>query len=211
MKHFLVLVTLLFPLVASAAPTDDVIAAMKKADQAKMVLDINAGDAARASSNLGKQGTELAAACNDAVDKAIAAGSTDKTILLVDGYQKVALGTVKPDHCAPLAELAKSFDAKTAAAKDDRDAKLSAPFIAAGITGDKLAWAIRWSKNDYDFYGVGGAILKPAELKKASVVFLITGDADHAWALHRYSFKGDKSSGETQEGFKKRPGATKFR
>ncbi|HEX7699558.1 MAG TPA: hypothetical protein VF403_02515, partial [Kofleriaceae bacterium] len=108
MKHFLVLITLLFPLVVSAAPTDDVIAAMKKADQAKMILDINTNNAARASSDLGKQGADLAAACNDAVDKAITAGSTDKTILLVDGYKKVPLGTVKPEHCAPLAELAKS-------------------------------------------------------------------------------------------------------
>jgi hypothetical protein len=122
MKHFLALLPLLFPLTASAAPADDVIAAMKKADQAKMVLDTNAGDRARASSDLGKQGTAIATACNDAVDKALVAGATPQTILVVDGYKKVALGTVKPEHCAPLADLAKSFDAKVASAKEDREA-----------------------------------------------------------------------------------------
>ena len=97
-KHFLIL----------AAPT--VIAAMKKADPAKMVLDISAGAPARASSSLGKLAADLAVAGNDAVDKVIAAGSTDKTTLLVAGRETVPLDMVKPHHCARLADLAKSFE-----------------------------------------------------------------------------------------------------
>ena len=87
-------------------------------------------------------------------------------ILLVDGDKKVALGTVKPEHCAPLAALATTFDQKTAAATSDREAAVTGRFKASGLIGDKLAWAIRWSKNDYDFYGVGGTILGPAQVKR---------------------------------------------
>ena len=213
MTNFLLFAAFLLPLAATAAPApgDDVIAAMKKADQAQMVLDINRKDAARASGNLGAQASKIAAECNAAVEKALASGSTARTILLVDGYKEVALGTVKPEHCAPLAELAAQFDAKTAVAKSDRDVAVTKPFKAAGLTGDKLAWAIRWSKNDYDFYGVGGTILGPAQVKAARVVFLVTGDADHVWELHRYVFMGDKLMGTTQQQFLVRPGPSKFR
>ncbi len=211
MTKLLMLAAFLFPAFASAAPSDDVIAAMKQADQAQMVLDIDRKDAARASDNLGAQAVKIAAECNTAVDKALASGLTARTILLVDGYKEVALGTVKPEHCAPLAELAAQFDAKTAAAKAEREAAITRPFKAAGLTGDKLAWAIRWSKNDYDFYGVAGTILKPAQVKAAKVMFLITGDADHVWELHRYVFMGDKLMGTTQQQFLVRPGPSKFR
>jgi len=154
MTKALILVAFLFPALASATPTDDVIAAMKQADRAQMV---------RASPNLGAQGSRIAAACTDAVDKA------------------------------------------------DREAAVTGRFKASGLTGDKLAWAIRWSKNDYDFYGVGGTILGPAQVKAARVMFLVTGDADHVWELHRFVFMGDKLMGTTQQQFLVRPGPSKFR
>ena len=201
MTKALILVAFLFPALASATPTDDVIAAMKQADRAQTV---------RASPNLGAQGSRIAA-CTDAVDKALASGSTASTILLVDGDKKVALGTVKPEHCAPIAALATTFDQKTAAATSDREAAVTGRFKASGLTGDKLAWAIRWSKDDYDFYGVGGTILGPAQVKAARVMFLVTGDADHVWELHRFVFMGDKLMGTTQQQFLVRPGPSKFR
>ncbi len=220
MTKLMLLVTCLLPLaVATAAPApvpapvpaDDVIAAMKKADQAQMVLDIKSKDPTHASPDLGAQCQKIAAECNDTVDRALAGGSAATTILLVDGYVKVALGSVKPEHCAPLAELARTFDAKSAAATAQRDSALIAPFKAAGVTGEKLAWAFRWSKEDYDFYGVGGAMLKPAQVKAAKLMFLVTGDADHLWELHRYVFLGDRLVGTTSQQFLLRPGPSKFR
>ncbi len=211
MTKLLLLAALLLPAVASAAPTDDAITAMQRADQAQMVLEINAEDPSRASSDLGAQATKLATECNDAVDKALAAGSTASTILLVDGYRKVALGTVKPEHCAKLADFAKQLDAKIAAARADRDAAITGPLKAAGLGGEKLAWAVRWTKNEYDFYGAGGKILKPAQLAGAKVIFLVTGDADHVWVLHRYAFAGNKLTGSTEQQFLVRPAPSKFR
>ena len=218
MTKLLLLVTCLLPLaIAAAAPvpaavsSDDVIAAMKEADQAHMVLDLQSKDPARASPDLGAQGQKIAAECADTVDRALAGGSSATTILLVDGYLHVSLGSVKPEHCAPLAELARTFDAKSAAATAQRDAALVGPLKAAGITGDKLAWATRWSKDDYDFYGVGGTILRPTQVKAAKLLFLVTGDADHLWELHRYVFLGDKLMGTTSEQFLVRPGPSKFR
>jgi hypothetical protein len=226
MTKLLLLVTCLLPLaVAAAAPasptspaspvspvsSDDVIAALKKADQAQMVLDLGRKDPAHASPDLGAQGQKIAAECNDTVDRALAGGAPAASILLVDGYKKVVLGSVKPEHCAPLAELARDLDAKIAAATSQRDSALAGPFKAAGITGDKLEWAIRWSKNDYDLYGVGGTILAPSQVKAARLLFLVTGDADHLWELHRYAFLGDKLMGSTRQQFVVRPGPSKFR
>jgi hypothetical protein len=197
---------------AHASPAEDAVAdAMKAADRYRGVLEIKLDDAATASDDLGKHGLEVAQACSAAVDRLIAGGANAKSEILVDGYKKVVLATVKPDHCDKLAALAKDFDAKAQAAKLARAEKIAAPFKAAGLTGDKLAFAIRVTDGDYDIYGIGGTIVKPAALKQAAVLFILTGDRDHDWVLHRYAFKGDAAVSQTEQTFIVRPAPSKFR
>jgi hypothetical protein len=214
MTKSIVLAALLISLstLAHASPEEEAVAdAMKAADRYRGVLEIKVDDAASASDDLGKHGLEYAQACSNAVDRMIAGGANAKTEILVDGYKKVVLATVKPEHCDKLAALAKDFDAKAKAAKQARADKVAAPFKAAGLTGDKLAFAIRVTENDYDIYGAGGTILKPAALKAAAVLFILTGDRDHDWVLHRYAFKGDAQVSQTEQTFIVRPAPSKFR
>src|SRR5882757_4204628 len=96
---------------AHASPAEDAVAeAMKDADSYRGVLEIKADDAADASDDLGKHGLEVAQACAAAVDRLIAGGANAKSEILVDGYKKVVLATVKPEHCDKLAALARDFD-----------------------------------------------------------------------------------------------------
>jgi hypothetical protein len=206
----LILALLVIPMTALASPADDVADAMKAADRVRGVLEIKANDAT-ASSDLGPRGLEAARTCSAAVDRAKAGGMTAASDILVDGYLHVSLGEIERDHCAKLAALATGFDGKTKAAKSKRDDRLTGPLKAAGVAGDKLAFALEWGKQDFDIYGAGGAILDAKGIKRASVLFLITGDRDHRWKLFRYRFDGDKLAAKTEESFRYRPAPSKFR
>jgi hypothetical protein len=199
------------PMTALASPADDVADAMKAADHVRDVLEIKANDHATASGDLGATGLAAARACSAAVDRAKAAGLTATSDIVIDGYLHVPLGEIERDHCAKLATLATGFDGVTKAAKSKRDDKLTGPLKAAGVGGDKLAFALEWGKQDFDIYGAGGAILDAKGIKRASVLFLVTGDRDHRWKLFRYRFDGDKLAGKTEESFRYRPAPSKFR
>jgi hypothetical protein len=207
-----ILAALLLSSTAALASADEeaVVAAMKAADKYRSVVEIKLSDPTTASKDLGKKGLEYAQACSAAVDKMLAGGAKETSEVLVDGYKKVVLSTVKPEHCDKLAAICKDFDAKANGAKKSRAEGIEGPFKAAGLTGDKLAFAIRMTTADYDIYGNGGVILRPAAVKSADVLFILTGDRDHDWVLHRYAFKGDKQVSQTDQTFILKPDSSKF-
>lgn len=113
--------------------------------------------------------------------------------------------------CIPLMTAAKAFGKEVTAAKAAREAEQYGPFKKAGIGGDKLeVCGQNWRSN---IRGVGGGVLSPAQIKKASVLFVRLGPATDTglYSLRRFAFKGDKLVSSTEKNFIGLPGAGAFK
>jgi hypothetical protein len=146
-----------------------------------------------------------AEACRKTVKDDLAGGDTLDTV--IHGYSESFTVRELSAACARLDASVQASQARHDANDKALSAKIDAPLIAAGLSGDKL----EMMGFDDDIYGPGAIKLTPAQFKRASVVFRVRQGADYEWTLHRFTFKGDKLISETQEGFLTQPGPSKYR
>lgn len=210
---FLPIVLGLVRTVASAkSDQDDTLESIHRAIIYLEQLKAYAQDLTEVPDGVGAKGLEVAAECSIAINRAILAGIDDKTArILVDDYKNMTLAEVRSEYCNKLAALAENFDDRVQFAKSEQEIKLGAPFKRAGIRGDKLRLAIVAKHRGNAILGVGGAPLPPAQIRRASLLFIATAESDGQWKLYRFTFKGDKLVSETHQAYATRPNASKFR
>jgi hypothetical protein len=156
-----------------------------------------------------------AAACSASVKARLDGGESADTVvkakIFPSGTAQIKLGDAEATVCKVVADKGKDWDARVKAAHDGVSGAAAAPYKAAGIGGDKLAF-LTSLKGDFDLYGVGGALLKtPESVKAASLLFILSGGGTgEKWTLYRHAFNGDKSASTTQQDFIARPGAKAF-
>lgn len=114
----------------------------------------------------------------------------------------VKLGGAKQKVCEPLAKTAKLY----AKAEAEREAAITAPFRRIGISGDKLAVCARQPA----IYGIGGGVLTPAQIKKASILFVLRVN-DGVSTLQRFIFNGNKLVARTEKTYDGEPDASAYR
>jgi hypothetical protein len=164
---------------------------------------------------MSKKFAEHAQACSAEVRKRLESGESGNTVVRVTAFaggpRELKLGEVEATVCRPLADKAKSWDASVSAAHTGAADAVAAPYKAAGIGGEKLAFLVS-QKGESDFYGVGGSLLRtPEAIKNASVLFILSGGGTgEKWTLYRRQFSGDRLTGSSQRDFLVRPGATSF-
>jgi hypothetical protein len=146
-----------------------------------------------------------AEACRKTVKDDLAGGDTLDTV--IHGYSESFAVRELSAACTRLDASVQASQARHDASEKALSAKIDAPLIAAGLSGDKL----EMMGFDDDIYGPGAIKLTPAQFRRASVVFRVKQGADYEWTLHRFTFKGDKLISETQEGFLTQPGPSKYR
>lgn len=164
---------------------------------------------------MSKKLADHAAACSAEAKSRLDGGEAPDTIVHVTafaaGNREVKLGEAEATVCKVVADAAGTWDKDVKGAHADEDAKVAAPYKAAGIGGDKLAYIIH-EKGMSDFFGVGGNLLKtPEDVKKASVIFTLVGGGDTKWTLHRNQFNGDKAAGTSSQDFISKPGGAAYK
>jgi hypothetical protein len=164
---------------------------------------------------MSKKFAEHAQACSAEAKRRLDGGEAGSTIVKVTAFaggpRELRLGEVEATVCRPLADKARTWDESVKAAHAGAGDAVAAPYKAVGIGGDKLAF-LAARKGDFDFYGVGGAMLKtPADIKNASILFILSGGGTgQKWTLYRFQFSGDRATGNTQQDFLLRPGVSAY-
>ena len=141
--------------------------------------------------------------CFAAADQADKLGIGDETLWVSQGIT-LHFDEARAKICEPMAKAAGSFAADVKKATEERIAELAAPYKAVGIKGDKLQYCIE--NANHNIYGVGGASLEPAQIKKAKVLFALWTDSNTGgYSLQRSAFKGDKFVGYSERKFDRVP------
>lgn len=140
--------------------------------------------------------------CASEMDRLLSFGIGDAQIEVRDVAFK--LGDAKKTICEPIAAgLPISKEEKEKARK-----LAGAPYEEAGIGGGKLNVCIAHGPN---LRGAGGVTLAPAKIKRASLLFVVTGPVDGVYTLQRLTFKGDEIDAVSEKTFKKAPVAADFK
>lgn len=198
--------------VAAAKSDSDILEPIKVIRNCLTGLKVHSENPTQAPDDWGKRCLETAQECSAAINRRVLAGQNENTThVLIDGYKDLTLAQVRSEYCDKLAALAQDFDDKVRAAKEEHEASLAAPFKAAGIKGDKLAFAILAKRRGDTIVGVGGSPLTSAQIKRAKLLFVTTQDRLGYWTVYRLVFKGDKEVKRTHETYAIRPGSSKFR
>lgn len=117
---------------------------------------------------------------------------------------------VRAKVCEPLAKVVGSWSVNVKKAHAAEVAELAAPFKAVGIKGEKLDFCIR--NAEVRIYGARGMSLGPSQIKKANVLFTLWQDSQTGvYSLQRYTFKGDKYVGMSEQKFPLMPGPGAYR
>lgn len=140
--------------------------------------------------------------CASEMDRLLKFGIADAEIEVRDVAFK--LGNAKKTICEP---IAKGLPISKAEKEKARDAA-AAPYKEAGISGGKLNVCIA---NGPNIRGAGGATLTPAKIKRASLLFVVTGPVDGVYTLQRITFKEDEIDGVSEKTFKKAPVAADYK
>jgi len=197
---------------ASADPDTDILESLKIVRNCFIGLKHHSENPTSAPPNWGSQCVTIAQKCSAAIDRRVAAGADENTThILVDGSKDVTLAQVRAEYCDKLAAAAQSFDDNIRAAKEEHEAAIAAPFKAAGIKGDKLAFSLAAAHRGDRILGVGGAPLTPAQIKRAKLLFVTVLDHSGYWTVYRFAYRGDKEVGRTNETYAIRPGSSKYR
>jgi hypothetical protein len=119
------------------------------------------------------------------------------------GRQKQTLDAFQAAVCDPLAVVVPEVIGKARAAEIARLAKVAAPFVAAGISGEKLALMVQYADVYWRLPG-GERTGDPKQLAAASRLFQWLEAADRAdprYVVHtirRYEFKGNAKGPVTE-------------
>lgn len=196
--------------VVSANPDDELTEHIRRVRRCLNTLKIYVDNPAQAPSDFSKGCLEVAQECTVAINRRIVAGANETTHVLIEGVKDMTLAAVRSEYCDKLTARAEFLDDQIRTAKEELEAKLTAPFRRAGLRGDKLELAILAKRRGATIFGVGGATLTLAQIKRARLLFVPVQN-DGQWTLHRFAFKGDAVMKQTHANYAIRPDASKFR
>jgi len=180
--------------------------AQRSLDWLKMIdLASNHEDNAAKLASIGRR-------CHDAIDRARTdrvAATLELEVWGMPTTHTLTVGAARAELCAPLIQASETFAQSVAKERAARWERIAAPYKAAGIEGDRLAYLVE--HDGYAKYGVGGAELTNVkQLAQAKVVFeVLSGQG--VVTVRRREFKGDALAGTTTKDYERRPGPRAFR